>query len=159
MERPQNDHFGLLAIRAAKKAALLLGTPLRHHSIHVSSRRLEQTPNTCAVLSCCCGTCPPAPPAAGTLQRDFKHLAVDMFLTEEEGQKVLKVDCHFGKRKALASIRTCTSHVQVRRGGGGPEFSVRAGWPQRGAACVLPHAATCSSHDLPSLCRLPSAQS
>ncbi|KAL4448059.1 hypothetical protein ABPG75_005278 [Micractinium tetrahymenae] len=48
----------------------------------------------------------------GTLQRDFKHLAVDMFLTEEEGQKVLKVDCHFGKRKALASIRTCTSHVQ-----------------------------------------------
>lgn len=59
--------------------------------------------------------CPPPPPpsAAGTLQRDFKHLAVDMFLTEEEGQKVLKVDCHFGKRKALASIRTCTSHVQV----------------------------------------------
>lgn len=49
------------------------------------------------------------------LQRDFKHLAVDMFLTEEEGQKVLKVDCHFGKRKALASIRTCTSHVQVGR--------------------------------------------
>lgn len=56
---------------------------------------------------------PPPPSAAGTLQRDFKHLAVDMFLTEEEGQKVLKVDCHFGKRKALASIRTCTSHVQV----------------------------------------------
>ncbi|EFN57638.1 hypothetical protein CHLNCDRAFT_59621 [Chlorella variabilis] len=48
----------------------------------------------------------------GTLQRDFKHLAVDMFLTEEEGSKVLKVDCHFGRRKALASIRTCTSHVQ-----------------------------------------------
>lgn len=65
---------------------------------------------------------PPRPPVpvlsvllpAGTLQRDFKHLAVDMFLTEEEGQKVLRVDCHFGRRKALASIRTCTSHVQVR---------------------------------------------
>jgi large subunit ribosomal protein L9e len=42
-----------------------------------------------------------------------------MFLTEEEGRKVLKVDCHFGKRKALASIRTCTSHVQVRQGGDG----------------------------------------
>lgn len=61
---------------------------------------------------------PPHCPPAGTLQRDFKHLAVDMFLTEEEGQKVLKVDCHFGKRKALASIRTCTSHVQVGRATG-----------------------------------------
>lgn len=66
----------------------------------------------------CCRRSPPALlpacPPAGTLQRDFKHLAVDMFLTEEEGSKVLKVDCHFGRRKALASIRTCTSHVQVR---------------------------------------------
>lgn len=34
-----------------------------------------------------------------------------MFLIEEEGQKKLQVDCHFGKRKNLASIRTCTSHV------------------------------------------------
>lgn len=52
--------------------------------------------------------------AAGTLTRDFKHLAVDMYLTEEEGQKKLVVDCHFGRRKSLASIRTATSHVQVR---------------------------------------------
>ncbi|PNW74495.1 hypothetical protein CHLRE_12g494050v5 [Chlamydomonas reinhardtii] len=48
----------------------------------------------------------------GTLTRDFKHLAVDMFLTEEDGQKVLKVDCHFGKKKRLASIRTVCSHVK-----------------------------------------------
>jgi large subunit ribosomal protein L9e len=34
-----------------------------------------------------------------------------MFLFEEEGEKKLRVDCHFGRRKALASIRTCTSHV------------------------------------------------
>ena len=47
----------------------------------------------------------------GTLQRDFKHLAVDMFLFEEDGKK-LKVDCHFGRRKRLASIRTVISHVQ-----------------------------------------------
>lgn len=74
---------------------------------------------------CCPPTARAALPAfpllcAGTLQRDFKHLAVDMFLTEEEGKKVLKVDCHFGKRKSLASIRTCTSHVQVscQQGGG-----------------------------------------
>ncbi len=36
-----------------------------------------------------------------------------MYLVEEDGKKQLKVDAHFGKRKALAAIRTCTSHVQV----------------------------------------------
>jgi large subunit ribosomal protein L9e len=35
-----------------------------------------------------------------------------MYLFEEEGQKKLKVDAHLSKRKALASLRTCTSHVQ-----------------------------------------------
>ena len=49
----------------------------------------------------------------GVLTRNFKHLAVDMFLTEEEGEKMLKVDCHFGKRKSLAAIRTCCSHVEA----------------------------------------------
>jgi large subunit ribosomal protein L9e len=34
-----------------------------------------------------------------------------MYLFEEEDEKKLRVDCHFGRRKALASIRTCTSHV------------------------------------------------
>ncbi|KAG2491764.1 hypothetical protein HYH03_009925 [Edaphochlamys debaryana] len=49
----------------------------------------------------------------GTLTRDFKHLAVDMFLTEDkDGNKVLQVDCHFGKKKRLASIRTVCSHVK-----------------------------------------------
>lgn len=48
----------------------------------------------------------------GTLQRDFKHLAVDMYLFEEEGEKKLKVECHFGKKKRLAAIRTACSHVQ-----------------------------------------------
>jgi len=60
----------------------------------------------------------------GTLTRDFKHLAVDMYKTHDqvendegemvEGPLKLRVDCHFGKRKRLAAIRTCTSHVQVR---------------------------------------------
>ena len=45
--------------------------------------------------------------------REFKHLAVDMFIIEEEGEKKLKVEAHFGKRKALASIRTVCSHIQV----------------------------------------------
>ncbi|KAK9859365.1 hypothetical protein WJX84_000924 [Apatococcus fuscideae] len=48
----------------------------------------------------------------GKLQRDFKHLAVDLYLFEEEGVKKLRVDCHFGKRKNLAAIRTTTAHVQ-----------------------------------------------
>ncbi|MEW5298862.1 MAG: hypothetical protein WDW38_000403 [Sanguina aurantia] len=48
----------------------------------------------------------------GTLQRDFRHLSVDMFLIEEEGEKKLKVECHFGRKKRLASIRTACSHVQ-----------------------------------------------
>ena len=48
----------------------------------------------------------------GILSRDFKHLSVDMFLVEEEGHKRLRVECHFGKRKRLASIRTACSHVQ-----------------------------------------------
>jgi len=48
----------------------------------------------------------------GVLARDFKHLSVDMYLIEEEGQKKLKVDCHFGKKKRLASIRTACSHVK-----------------------------------------------
>ena len=59
----------------------------------------------------CCDAAP-----AGTLQRDFKHLAVDMYLFEEDGQKKLKVEAHFGKRKALAAIRTACSHVEVRAG-------------------------------------------
>jgi large subunit ribosomal protein L9e len=49
----------------------------------------------------------------GVLTRDFRHLAVDMFLADgEEGEKQLKVDCHFGKKKRLAAIRTAVSHVQ-----------------------------------------------
>jgi len=48
----------------------------------------------------------------GVLTRDFKHLSVDMFLVEEDGQKKLKVECHFSSKKRLAAIRTCCSHVQ-----------------------------------------------
>lgn len=48
----------------------------------------------------------------GVLTKDFRHIAVDMFLTEVEGVKTLNVDAHFAKRKQLASIRTVISHVQ-----------------------------------------------
>lgn len=48
----------------------------------------------------------------GKMTRSFKHIQVDMFLTEEDGAKKLRVDTHFGKRKQLAGLRTITSHVQ-----------------------------------------------
>eukprot|EP00201_Polytomella_parva_P015892 CAMPEP_0175066836 /NCGR_PEP_ID=MMETSP0052_2-20121109/16745_1 /TAXON_ID=51329 ORGANISM="Polytomella parva, Strain SAG 63-3" /NCGR_SAMPLE_ID=MMETSP0052_2 /ASSEMBLY_ACC=CAM_ASM_000194 /LENGTH=190 /DNA_ID=CAMNT_0016333613 /DNA_START=53 /DNA_END=625 /DNA_ORIENTATION=+ len=48
----------------------------------------------------------------GVLTKDFRHLAVDMFLTEVDGKKKLKVETHFGKKKQLASIRTAISHVK-----------------------------------------------
>lgn len=47
----------------------------------------------------------------GVLVRNFKHVQVDMFLTEQEGVKKLRVEKHFGKRKELSVIRTVTSHV------------------------------------------------
>ncbi len=46
----------------------------------------------------------------GVLSKEFKHIGVDMYLAD--GKKKLHVDCHFGKRKQLASIRTVISHVQ-----------------------------------------------
>ena len=64
-----------------------------------------------------CGSCQltAACLAPGELKRDFKHLAVDMHVfTDEDGAKQLRVDCHFGKRKTLAVLRTTTSHVEVR---------------------------------------------
>lgn len=48
----------------------------------------------------------------GSLERSFKHLQVDMYIFEEEGKKKLRVDVWFGKRKAIAAIRTVTSHVE-----------------------------------------------
>lgn len=48
----------------------------------------------------------------GTLSKDMRHAGLDMFLTaDEEGAKIFKVDCHMGKKKKLASIRTTISHV------------------------------------------------
>jgi ribosomal protein L6P/L9E len=49
---------------------------------------------------------------AGTLERDFKHTQLDLYVVEEEGEKKIKVDCHFGRRKTLAVIRTTCSHIQ-----------------------------------------------
>jgi Ribosomal protein L6 len=51
-------------------------------------------------------------PCAGQLTRDFKHTRLDFAIVEEDGVKKLRVDCHLGKRKSLAVMRTVTSHIQ-----------------------------------------------
>jgi large subunit ribosomal protein L9e len=43
---------------------------------------------------------------------DFKHITVDMFLIEEDGEKKLKVEYHSARRKQLASLRTVITHVK-----------------------------------------------
>ena len=48
----------------------------------------------------------------GTLQKEFKHLHVDLYVsTDEEGKAKLVVDCHMGVKKKLACIRTLLSHI------------------------------------------------
>ena len=48
----------------------------------------------------------------GTLQRDFRHIALDLYVKEEDGKKFLYVDSHFSKRKPLSCLRTVVSHIQ-----------------------------------------------
>lgn len=42
-------------------------------------------------------------PKTGTLTRDFKHLAVDMFLVEEEGKKVRRVWLRWPRKRATTA--------------------------------------------------------
>jgi large subunit ribosomal protein L9e len=49
----------------------------------------------------------------GKLERAFKHIALDMQLvTNESGEKELKVDMWFGNRENVAAIRTICSHIE-----------------------------------------------
>ncbi|XP_059440723.1 large ribosomal subunit protein uL6 [Corylus avellana] len=49
----------------------------------------------------------------GKLTRNFKHLSLDFqLLTDENGQRKLKVEAWFGSRKTSAAIRTALSHVE-----------------------------------------------
>ena len=45
----------------------------------------------------------------GSLSRDFGHLRLDLQIIDD-GKK-LRAELWFGKRKAIAAIRTCTSHI------------------------------------------------
>lgn len=46
----------------------------------------------------------------GTLTRDFKHMSID--LTVSEDGKSIKVDMWFSQRKTLAALRTICSHIE-----------------------------------------------
>ncbi|KAL7562956.1 hypothetical protein ACA910_018596 [Epithemia clementina (nom. ined.)] len=64
----------------------------------------------------------------GELERDFKHIAMDLRIVEsdavekgEENRKYIKVDLWFATRKQLACVRTVCSHIDnlftgVKRG-------------------------------------------
>lgn len=45
----------------------------------------------------------------GTLVRDFKHLSLDMYMTNP---RTLKVEKWFGTKKELAAVRTVCSHIE-----------------------------------------------
>ena len=44
----------------------------------------------------------------GSLTKEFKHLAVDIYMTDA---KTIKVEKWFGKKKQLAAVRTVCSHI------------------------------------------------
>lgn len=47
--------------------------------------------------------------ARGTLKRSFKHLALDMYMSDK---RTLKVEKWFGTKKELAAVRTVCSHIE-----------------------------------------------
>jgi large subunit ribosomal protein L9e len=44
----------------------------------------------------------------GTLTKNFRHLAVDIFMPDK---KTVRVEKWFGKKKELAAVRTVCSHI------------------------------------------------
>ena len=55
----------------------------------------------------------------GELTRDFKHINMDLYITDsephpetEETHKIIKLDLWFAFRKQLACVRTVCSHIQ-----------------------------------------------
>lgn len=47
--------------------------------------------------------------ARGTLERTFRHLAIDIYL---ESPRLLKVEKWFGTKKELAAVRTVCTHIE-----------------------------------------------
>merc|ERR1711953_11366 len=44
----------------------------------------------------------------GSLEKSFKHLAVDIYMVDKD---TIKVEKWFGKKKQLAAVRTVCSHI------------------------------------------------
>ena len=47
--------------------------------------------------------------ARGTLVKEFKHLAVDIYMPNKT---TIKVEKWFGKKKQIAAVRTVCSHIK-----------------------------------------------
>jgi len=45
----------------------------------------------------------------GTLVKSFKHLAMDIYMTDK---MTIKVEKWFGKKKQIAAVRTVCSHIK-----------------------------------------------
>ena len=48
----------------------------------------------------------------GTLNRSFKHMALDLQIIKEDGKNILRVDLWFGNRETIAAIRTICTHIE-----------------------------------------------
>jgi len=49
----------------------------------------------------------------GTLERDFKHVSMDILLTgKKDDKQYVRVEIWFATRKQLACVRTITSHIE-----------------------------------------------
>ena len=44
----------------------------------------------------------------GTMVKNFKHLAVDIYMTNKT---TIKIEKWFGKKKQIAAVRTIKSHI------------------------------------------------
>eukprot|EP00216_Chloropicon_sp_CCMP2111_P005144 CAMPEP_0198248064 /NCGR_PEP_ID=MMETSP1446-20131203/46790_1 /TAXON_ID=1461542 ORGANISM="Unidentified sp, Strain CCMP2111" /NCGR_SAMPLE_ID=MMETSP1446 /ASSEMBLY_ACC=CAM_ASM_001112 /LENGTH=220 /DNA_ID=CAMNT_0043932393 /DNA_START=48 /DNA_END=711 /DNA_ORIENTATION=+ len=47
----------------------------------------------------------------GSLTKNLKHLQVDLFLLEEDGKNLIKVEVWYGTSKRLSATRTVVSHI------------------------------------------------
>eukprot|EP00808_Paulinella_micropora_P013083 g6477.t1 len=48
----------------------------------------------------------------GTLKRAFKHVPIQLKVVDRKGKQVVVAEMWFGKRKALACLRTVMSHIE-----------------------------------------------
>merc|ERR1712038_1736109 len=77
----------------------------------------------------------------GTLSKSFRHLALDIFMSDKE---TLKVEKWFGTRKELAAVRTVCSHVSNMINGvtKGYKYKMRAVYAHFPINCAITEGGT-----------------